>query len=235
MASAVQRALAELDIAPGELSPDQYSVTVLVQPERGFLGVDGTDALVEVRLLEPGVSMRPPSPSRERWQEGMPDEESDDGADLDLQPEAGSARLREFLSTVLALLGVQGAIRIIEKADLITADISGEELGVLIGKRGQTIDALEFLANMVLYPDPRARKAVSLDAQGYKRRRQASIERLAYQKAEEAVRKGRPVQLQPMTAAERKIVHLALKDWSEVTTQSEGREPDRAVVIRPVR
>lgn len=229
----MQRALAELDIAPGELTEDQYSVTVLVQPERGFLGVDGTDALVEVRLLDStGVA---PGFAEEAEDSSIDEERYDEGELLDLQPEAGSSRLREFLNTVMGYLGVTGSIRIVERADIISAEISGEDLGVLIGKRGQTLDALEFLANAVLYPGPRARKSVSIDAQGYKRRRQANIERLAFEKAEEAVRTGRPVQLQPMTAAERKIVHLALRDWAEVTTESRGREPERAVVIKPVR
>lgn len=239
MAEAVQRALAELDIAPGELSEDQYSVTVLVQPERGFLGVDSTDALVEVRLLDGpasggrGGSAGEGSHSGNRLEDEAEEEDYEEPEPE--QPEAGSTRLREFLTTVMHHLGVTGTIRIVERADVISADVSGDDLGVLIGKRGQTIDALEFLANVILYPDPQARKAVRLDAEGYKQRRQAGIERLALRKAEEAVRRRRPVQLEPMTAAERKIVHLALKDWDEVVTESRGREPERAVVITPVR
>ncbi len=149
--------------------------------------------------------------------------------------EAGSARLRELLTTVLDLLGVEAKIRIVETAEALTADITGDDLGILIGKRGQTIDALEYVANVALYPNPAARKQVRIDAEGYKKRRQAGIERIAVRKAEEVVKRGRPVQLEPMTAAERKIVHLALKEWREVVTESRGREPSRAVVISPVR
>lgn len=229
---AVQRALAELDIAPGELREDQYSVSVLVEPEVGFMGVEGTDALVEVRLLLDESELPLPALGYEDE-----DEEAglgDDGEEY-AQPEAGSARLRALLDTIVAHLGVTAKIRIVESADTISAELTGDYLGILIGKRGQTIDALEYLANVALYPDPAARKTVRIDAEGYKKRRQAGIERMALRKAEEAVRKGRPVQLEPMTAAERKIVHLALREWREVVTESHGREPSRAVVISPVR
>ena len=207
VAMAVQRALAELDIAPGELREDQYAVEVLVQPEEGFMGVEGTDALVEVRLTLDESEL----PSFADGDEDLDEAAGEDQDDEYAQPEAGSTRLRELLSTVLAHLGVEGTIRIVERAETISADISGEELGILIGKRGQTIDALEYLANVALYPNPAARKAVRIDAEGYKKRRQAGIERIALKKAEEVVRRGRPVQLEQMTAAERKIVHLVLK------------------------
>lgn len=229
---AVQRALAELDIAPGELREDQYAVEVLVQPEEGFMGVEGTDALVEVRLTLDDSELPAFLANDDDLEDGPDDEELDE---VYMQPEAGSTRLRELLSIVLTHLGIDGKIRIVERADAISADISGEDLGILIGKRGQTIDALEYLANVALYPNPAARKQVRIDAEGYKKRRQAGIERIALKRAEEAVRRGRSVQLEPMTAAERKIVHLALKDWQDVVTESRGREPSRAVVISPVR
>ncbi len=225
---AVQRALAELDIAPGELREDQYAVSVLVQPEAGFMGVEGTDALVEVRLLLGDSELPAGLDFEEQYEDDEVEEEY-------AQPEAGSARLRELLTTVLDLLRVEAKIRIVETAEALTADITGDDLGILIGKRGQTIDALEYVANVALYPNPAARKQVRIDAEGYKKRRQAGIERIAVRKAEEVVKRGRPVQLEPMTAAERKIVHLALKEWREVVTESRGREPSRAVVISPVR
>lgn len=196
------------------------------------MGVEGTDALVEVRLLLDESELPLPALGYEDE-----DEEAglgDDGEEY-AQPEAGSARLRALLDTIVAHLGVTAKIRIVESADTISAELTGDYLGILIGKRGQTIDALEYLANVALYPDPAARKTVRIDAEGYKKRRQAGIERMALRKAEEAVRKGRPVQLEPMTAAERKIVHLALREWREVVTESHGREPSRAVVISPVR
>lgn len=150
-------------------------------------------------------------------------------------PAAGSARLREFLGVVLGALGIETRIRIVEEVDVVRAEVSGEDVGVFIGRRGQTIDAVEYLASLTLYPRPGSRKRVEIDAEGYKDRRRQSIERMAFGKAQEATQRGRPVEMEPMTPAERKIVHLALKERTDVSTESQGREPSRAVVISPIR
>jgi spoIIIJ-associated protein len=236
---AVNRALAELDFAPGELEPDQYEVNVIVAPDEGFLTVGGRDAEVEVTLLiDLDDYFGPP-----------PDDSGEDIADLDdeaegddeeaygpaAQPEPGSVGLRGFLEVVLGHIGVSATIHVVETADLLSAELSGDDIGVVIGKRGQTLDALEYLASIVLYPHPEARKRVELDAEGYKERRRRNLERVAMRKAQEAVHRGSPVELEPMTAAERKIVHVALKGRRDVTTESSGREPNRYVTITPVR
>ncbi len=235
---AVARALAELDFAPGELSEDQYQVTIVNPGEEGFLGVGGEDVVVEVRLLIDSHDLEASGDDQEAAFE--------DGADRSVYPRglrleddelpaAGSARLREFLGVILRGLDLDAKVRIVEQVDLITAEVSGDELGILIGKRGQTIDAIEYLASIILYPRPESRKRVEIDAEGYKERRRANIERVALRKAQEAVKRRRPVQLEPMTSAERKIVHVALKDRLDVATESQGREPNRAVIITPVR
>lgn len=248
---AVARALAELDYAPGELSEDQYTVTILRHPEEGFLGVGGSDALVEVRLLldkgesaseagfddedeldGPTGNVRSPEDDLEDDFDELDTDEADTDAII---PAAGSSRLREFLQVVLKAMGVEGKVRIVEEVDVLKAEIVGEELGVFIGRRGQTIDAVEYLASLTLYPRPESRKRVEIDAAGYKDRRRQNIERVAIHKAQEAVRRGRSVELEPMTSAERKIVHLTLKERRDVTTESRGREPNRAVVILPTR
>lgn len=238
---ALSRALAELDFAPGELTEDQYRVTVLTPPEEGFLGVGGIDAVLEVELL-PGdgteggaIDEYELGPLREEPLGEEPLEEDDYDEDEDLQPEAGSARLREFLTVVLRALHIDAKIRIVEQMDSVSAEITGEDLGVFIGKRGQTIDAIEYLASIVLYPRPERRKRVEIDAEGYKERRRITIERVAVGKAQEATRRGKPVELEPMTAAERKIVHVSLRDRRDVITESKGREPNRSVVITPTR
>lgn len=250
---AIARALAELDYALGELTEDQYSVTVKAQPEEGFFGVGGADALVEVRLLlhhdqafedgpaddgEDEEADSDGSSEAAGWADGESGEEGESTDPLYDEPDvpaAGSARLREFLSMVLSGLGVQATVRLIEEVDVLKAEVTGEDLGVFIGRRGQTIDAIEYLASLALYPHPDSRKRVEIDAEGYKQRRKDNIERVAMRKALEAARRGRPVELEAMTPAERKIVHLALKDRRDVVTESRGREPNRAVVILPVR
>jgi spoIIIJ-associated protein len=238
---ALSRALAELDFAPGELTEDQYRVTILTPPEDGFLGVGGIDAVLEVELLpddgtDGGVSDEfELGPLRDEPLQEEPLEEDDYDEDEDLQPEAGSARLREFLTVVLGALHIDSKIRIVEQIDSVSAEVTGEDLGVFIGKRGQTIDAIEYLASIVLYPRPERRKRVEIDAEGYKERRRITIERVAMGKAQEAIRRGKPVELEPMTAAERKIVHVSLRDRRDVITESKGREPNRSVVITPTR
>jgi len=252
---ATQRALAELDFAPGELAEDQYEVTIVIPPEEGFMGVGAVDAVVEVALVGEDFDFYGPENDAQP-EELLDDEYADDGEYAEEAVRAGeprareeyrwnpedmaadkpvAARLRAFLERVLWEMGLSGQVRISEGPEELAAEISGEDLGILIGRRGQTLDALEYLAGIALFPGGHPRKHVELDAEGYKERRRRQIERVAVRKADEAAKRGRPVQLAPMTPAERKIVHLALRGRNDVTTVSEGREPYRAVVISPVR
>jgi spoIIIJ-associated protein len=251
---AVQRALAELDFAPGELDEDQYEVTIVIPPEEGFMGVGAVDAVVEVALvgdefdfLGPEDDSQPPElldddyddesyEQRGEYNRGYSD--ARDYGDLDEEDESDSPdalRLRRFLARVLREMGLVGQIRISETEEELRAEVAGEDLGILIGRRGQTIDAVEYLAGIAVFPGSHSRKHVELDAEGYKDRRRRQIERVAIRKADEAARRGRSVQLAPMTPAERKIVHLTLRNRTDVVTASQGREPNRAVVISPAR
>jgi len=252
---AVQRALAELDFAPGELSEDQYEVTIIIPPEEGFLGVGGVDAVVEVALVgdrwdyledeEGEVEPMPPEllkDSGERsgkfgeeesgWQE---EDEESQTCGIDSASSAEALRLREFLARVLEEMGLTARVRITEHDQGLHAEVVGEDLGIFIGRRGQTMDAIEYLASLAVSVGSGRQKRVELDAEGYKERRRRQIERLALRKADEAVKRGRALQLAPMTAAERKIVHLSLRSRSDVSTVSQGREPNRFVVITPLK
>jgi spoIIIJ-associated protein len=242
---AVQRALAELDFAPGELAEDQYEVTIIIPPEEGFMGVGAVDAVVEVALvgdefdfLGPEDDSMPPELLRQEDEDydddyrrprgqWTPDSEEDDSPD--------AARLRAFLSRVLDELGLVADIHISEGDEELSAEVTGEDMGIFIGRRGQTIDAIEYLASIAVFSGSRSGRRVGLDAEGYKDRRRRQIERVALRKAEEAAKRGRPVQLTPMTPAERKIVHLTLRGRTDVATASQGREPNRSVIITPMR
>jgi spoIIIJ-associated protein len=250
---AVQRALAELDFAPGELEDDQYEVTIVIPPEEGFMGVGAVDAVVEVALVGeefdfygPEDDSQPPELLRDAFEDEEYDEDDEfedesprlgrrDDFESEGEDNPTSARLRAFLERVLDEMGLVGKIRITEDAEEMHAEISGEDLGILIGRRGQTIDAVEYLAGIAVFAGVHPRKHVDLDAEGYKDRRRRQIEHTALRKADEAAKRGRPVQLTPMTPAERKIVHLALRGRRDVVTASQGREPNRSVVISPVR
>jgi spoIIIJ-associated protein len=243
---AVQRALAELDFAPGELDEEQYEVTIVIPPEEGFMGVGAVDAVVEVALVgdefdfygpdddrQPAELLKAPYDDRfdnEDYEASDEDEYEDDLEESDT-PDA--ERLRRFLGRVLKEMGLVAQIRVTEGSEELRAEISGEELGILIGRRGQTIDAVEYLAGIAVYPGTHSRKHVEIDAEGYKERRRRQIERVALRKADEVAKRGRPAQLTPMTPAERKIVHLTLRNRTDVVTASQGREPNRSVVISP--
>ena len=122
-----------------------------------------------------------------------------------------------------------------EDEETITLSCTGPDLGMLIGRHGQTIDAIQYLANAAMYRGHADdRKEVVVDAAGYRARRRTSLEALAVRSAERCVSQGDAVELEPMTAVERKVVHLRLKEFDGVETTSEGTEPNRFVVIRPL-
>ncbi len=116
----------------------------------------------------------------------------------------------------------------------MTAALEGGDLGILIGRHGQTIDAIQYLANVIAWrAHGEERKDVVVDAAGYRDRRRATLESLARRSADQAKATGRPVELEPMTSIERRIVHLCLKELAGVSTRSEGEEPHRYVVVDP--
>jgi len=159
-------------------------------------------------------------------------------ADSAQAPTDGDSELagdvRDLLERITSGIGVRCRIDIDEDDDTVTASCSGSNLGLLIGKHGQTIDAIQYLANAIVWRSrPNDRKDVVVDAAGYRERRRAALESLAVRSAEEALATHSPVELEPMTAVERKTVHLRLKSFDGVETGSEGTEPNRYVVITP--
>jgi len=153
--------------------------------------------------------------------------------DGDLPP--GAEVLREFVQTVVDLMGIEASVDAGETPDRVNANISGDDLGLLIGRHGATIDALQHIAAIVVNGDRRERRQVVVDAEGYRERREVALKSLAERTAQTVARESASVTLQPMTAAERKVIHLHLKEHPRVETVSEGNEPFRAVVISPSR
>jgi spoIIIJ-associated protein len=144
--------------------------------------------------------------------------------------------VRELLERTIAASGVQATVQIDASGEELVATLVGSDLGVLIGRHGQTIDALQYLANAIGHRTQGPERArVVVDAAGYRARRTATLEASARRAVEQAVATGRRVALEPMTSAERRIVHEFLKDDPEVETESEGSEPERFVVVLPRR
>jgi spoIIIJ-associated protein len=151
-------------------------------------------------------------------------------------PQEPAERVREVVTRVVDSLGLDATVEIAESADEIRATIDGpDEFGRLIGRHGQTIDALQHIAWRAAFHDSDDRKAVVVDAAGYRARREEALQRQADRAASEAVRFGRPVELEPMSAPERKTVHNYLADRHDVETHSEGDEPERRLVVSPLR
>jgi spoIIIJ-associated protein len=150
-------------------------------------------------------------------------------------PEEPAERVRAVVARVVQGLGLRATVDIDESEDEIRATVNGDELGLLIGKHGATIDALQHLAFRAAFRGLEARKQVTVDAAGYRDRREAALHRMADRAAAEALRFDRAVELEPMRPAERKIVHLYLRERTDVETHSEGDEPDRRLVVSPLR
>src|SRR4051794_26011089 len=150
-------------------------------------------------------------------------------------PEEPAERVRELVEGVLDDLDLEGDVEVSEDDDRITAVVSGEaDYGLLIGRRGQTIDALQLLCYQAAFRGMRERKRVVLDAAGYRGRRRETLVARADRAAEQAEKLDRPVDMDPMSAQERRVVHEHLKERAGIDTYSEGDEPHRFVVVAPL-
>jgi spoIIIJ-associated protein len=145
-----------------------------------------------------------------------------------------SARVRNLLERIADDAGVDADVRIHEDDEGVSAEYVGDDLGLLIGHHGQTIDAIQHIAYRIAFRGARDRKGVIVDAAGYRERRAVALRAAADQAAESAVSDRRAVSLETMTALERKVVHEHLKGRHDVETFSEGQEPDRRLVVAPL-
>src|SRR4051794_21846278 len=150
-------------------------------------------------------------------------------------PEEPAERVRAVVSRVVQALGLRASVDIDESDEEIRATVNGDDLGLLIGRHGATIDALQHLAMRAAFHSSADHKAVVVDAAGYRERRGGALRRAADRAVEDALSFGRAVELEPMGPQERRIVHMYLRERSEVQTHSEGDEPDRRLVVTPVR
>lgn len=188
------------------ISRDQAEVRILEEPNKGFLGLVGTrQARVIVAPKEDGVT-----------------------------------KARYLLEDILEELRLGATVEVTVGPDVIRFDVIGQDLGLLIGRRGQTLDALQYLVNLVARMSERKsektgdqRTMIVVDAQGYRGRREQSLMKLALRTAEMVRREGKEARLEPMTPAERRIIHTALHDDAHVCSHSEGEDPYRRVVISP--
>jgi spoIIIJ-associated protein len=203
-------ALRELERQHPGLDKSAVHFQVVTEGERGLLGVGFSPAKV-VATITAGAAATEPA----------------DESEL-------AAEARALVTRIVDGIGVTGRIEVEEDDEVITVSCAGSDLGMLIGRHGQTIDAVQYLANAVMWRrHPEDRKEVVVDAAGYRDRRRTALEALAVRSAERALSDQEPVALEPRTAVERKVVHLRLKEFDGVETTSEGTEPNRFVVVIP--
>jgi spoIIIJ-associated protein len=211
-------ALRELERRFPGLDKSQVEFVVLAEGERGLLGVGFVPARVIARVVGPLPSVAAALP------------EPGPAAPLSGPGE----RLKELLEQVRDALGIEATVSVRESEGTLVGTFHGRELGLVIGKHGQTIDAIQYLAAAAAFrASDDERLEIVVDAAGYRDRRQATLEALADRTAARVATTGRPIELEPMSASERKIVHLRLKGRDDVVTASEGAEPNRFVVVRP--
>ena len=248
--AALEAAAADLGCAPASL---EY--TVLEQPSRGFLGLIGRkDARIRVRDIDGAAvaETKAADPSADMAELETRLEEEVEETQVDAPAKAASAkaakakdavslleqeqRARKFLEDVFAGMKIEVELQCSETEEGILFQIEGESLGILIGKHGQTLDALQYLTNLAANRGVAGERLhVQLDIEGYRARREETLTRLAGHLAEKACRIGQEIHLEPMNRHERKIIHMALQDSRKVSTYSAGDEPRRYVVIVPRR
>ena len=203
-------ALRELELRFPALDKTAVRFEVVSEGERGLLGVGYEPARVVAHLPADAAEV----------------------AVLDESDQAADVRL--LMSRLLGALGIDARLDVREDDDVVTVTVAAPDVAILIGRHGQTIDAVQYLLNAIAHRSHGdERKEVVVDAAGYRERRRATLESLALRVAQQVRTSGEQVELDPMTAVERKVVHLKLKDVDGVATTSEGTEPNRYVVVLP--
>jgi spoIIIJ-associated protein len=160
---------------------------------------------------------------------------SDSENDTQDEPEDPAAVLQELLEEVVDGLGLDVDVVVDGSEGVLTGSIEGEDVGLFIGRRGQTIDAVQHLAQRIVFHGGAPDARVVIDADGYRERRAESLRSIASEAAQESLRSGNPVELDPMPASERRIVHEYLREQGGVETHSEGEEPERYLVVEALR
>lgn len=221
---AIQSALKQLT-----LDKDQVEIEVIDEGKKGFLGIFGSSsAVVEVRekvLTEEEETPENMNDTIERTTVDAP--KTIDGSTHNVD------EVIEYITNIATGLNVHVDVHVHEEEKVVTFELVGDKIAILIGKRGRTLNALQYLSQLVLNKNGGTYKSVIVDAEGYRERRRDTLIELANRMADKAADKNRKVILDPMPAYERKIIHSVLQVRGDVSTYSEGVEPHRYIVIKP--
>ena len=217
------------------------SVKVLEEPSKGFLGFGKKDALVRVYFEEAEVTHTAATEETvvqvvETVTEIAVDTVETDNTEIPVVVEDGITKAeqdsgKEFLLGMFGKMGLSVQIEKLTTKDKITFQVHGEDLGILIGKHGQTLDAIQYLTNLVANKEVRRRCQIVVDVENYRSRREETLIQLAHRLGAKVRRTRQKIALEPMNAFERKIIHVALQNEKNIKTDSEGQEPYRHIVI----
>ena len=222
------------------VSEEEVTYEVLERPTKGFFGFGAKPARIRVTRKEVPLSRAMEEPREEVPEaspaEAMEEDSTFEAEEVERDDSLPLRRTEEFLRGLFSAMGIDVAIERKKTGEGYVYDLSGEKLGILIGKHGQTLDALQYLANLAANRGlAEERIRVILDVEKYRKRREDTLRKLASRLAEKAIRIREEVKLEPMNRHERKIIHMALQENRRVSTYSAGDEPFRYVVIVPKR
>lgn len=211
---------------------DRLDYEVVDEGKAGFLGMGARPAVVKARVKEQREELIEPVLTAETPVTASAAVEAEKTVDIDVE-----AVSKKFLADVFAAMGIAVEISATynDPQKSLEVELSGDEMGVLIGKRGQTLDSLQYLISLVVNKGTGEYIRVKVDTENYRQRRRETLENLAKNIAYKVKRTRRPVSLEPMNPYERRIIHSALQNDKYVTTHSEGDEPFRRVVVTPKR
>ena len=246
-AATVQEAVEKAASGLG-VSKDELGFQVLDEGSTGFLGIGGRDARILVEVPEPMstltvvenedlaskpvevVEQQAPAVEHVEIEPGL---EQEDGESAEEIAEDLIVAVDEFVTTLMNAMGFQATVDAYEAGNAIAVDVITKETGLLVGRKGETIDAVQYLTNVAVYKDRMFAKRIVVDSEGYRQRRVEALQGMAHRTARRAVREEQPLSLPPMSAAERRVVHVFLEKNPDVETSSEGEEEDRRVIITP--
>ena len=237
-----------------ELKRSQVSIEILTPGKPGLFGLGGEQARVRVTALEEGTARpmqeeqpdegayeeEPPRREERQEREPRPAERGDPIEIKDLDSEEVETAT-EFLRRLIEGMDIDAEVTVREpetaadgegRASAVL-DIEGDDLGLLIGRRGTTLSALQYMVNVMLTRKMNSRVIITVDVERYHRRREETLQNLAQRMADRVSNSGRPMTLEPMPASERRIIHLALSEDEDIVTGSVGQGDERKVVIRP--
>ena len=226
--AAIAAALEELG-----LDRDDVSVEIVERAKSGFLGIGASSAVVRVQYEAPDEE----SETAAEAQAAAPAATQEQPVAAPAAPAAadepeGYARIRAFVSGLLEHMGIQAEIEITARENGgVNVNLSGSNMGAVIGRRGETLDAIQHLTNYAVNRGSDKHMHISVDAESYRAKREESLVRLAEKMAAKAIKYKRSMALEPMNSYERHVIHTALQDYEGVTTSSTGTEPNRRVVV----